>query len=713
MTNPAFLPPDDTTDFGDEFNYAQWTADTVITLTNVPWNNDYRDVVKFDDQAALDTYLDSNSVTNTRIDDSTYANVEMPVRLDIPFNKAFTYNYLRASNPAQPIPGDTPRSFYYFVVGVRRVAPNTTEFIVQLDIWSTFIYGVTFGQSFIERGHIGIANENQMSNHGRDYLTIPEGLDGGGELRTVQISRKGVMYPFGAEEAAVLVCSTVDLDGDFGTEESPNLPAATGGLFSLMPSGATYYVFQNGTSFNIFLSGISNKPWISQGIISVTLIPNMGRYFPGFSYNSPGVPTKAPQAAPQNLSHTMAVNWRDGFMSLLPERYQHLKKFLTYPYTAVEMTTWSGTPIIIKPESWNDENATVNERANLVPPTQRLVFMPKGYNANNPPAVSGTAGDDGGEFLDFATMIQSLPTLAIVNNNASMYMAMNANSVAFQNQSADWSQQKALRGNEVSYDQASSGIELAGQLGVNSRNADIAQTHLGNQALAQQTIWKGLAGVGGGGAMGAVGGAAGAAVGSMGGMVSSIGNNVSALMQQNTNSESLGIRNAANARATGMQQSQGGYIRDTNKNLADFAARGDYENTIASINAKVQDSRMAQPTTSGQVGGDAMNLIHLNMEISLRWKMIDPAHIQMIGDYWLRYGYAVSRFGNIPQSLMVMSKFTYWKLSETYIRSAKMTEPHKQAIRGLLEKGVTVWKNPNDIGMIDWADNEPLEGITL
>ena len=42
-----------------------------------------------------------------------------------------------------------------------------------------------------------------------------------------------------------------------------------------------------------------------------------------------------------------------------------------------------------------------------------------------------------------------------------------------------------------------------------------------------------------------------------------------------------------------------------------------------------------------------------------------------------------------------------------------MPETYKQAIRGILEKGVTVWSNPNDIGNIDTADNEPLEGIYL
>jgi hypothetical protein len=87
--------------------------------------------------------------------------------------------------------------------------------------------------------------------------------------------------------------------------------------------------------------------------------------------------------------------------------------------------------------------------------------------------------------------------------------------------------------------------------------------------------------------------------------------------------------------------------------------------------------------------------------------------MRTIGDYWLRFGYAVQKFGSIPANFKAMSKFTYWKLQETYIISAPMPESFKQAIRGIFEKGVTVWSNPSDIGNIDISDNEPVGGITL
>jgi hypothetical protein len=154
-------------------------------------------------------------------------------------------------------------------------------------------------------------------------------------------------------------------------------------------------------------------------------------------------------------------------------------------------------------------------------------------------------------------------------------------------------------------------------------------------------------------------------------------------------------------------------MRDTNKGLADWAAKGDYANAIAGINAKVQDSRMTQPSTSGQMGGDMMNLVNNNTVVSVRWKMIDRASLRLVGEYWLRYGYAVRNFVIPPANLLCMSKFTYWKMLETYITSGGMPESMKQIIRGIFEKGVTVWSDPSYIGNTDMADNQPLDGITL
>lgn len=698
--------------FGLDFNYAVWTAETRITLCNVPWNNDYRDIVKFDSRESLDKYIDEAAVGGIRIDNAKYARANVPVRVNVPYNVALRHNYLRATNPPQPIQGgDVTRSFYYFITDVRYIAPNTTELVVQLDVWQTYGYDVTFGNCYIERGHIGIANENQMNNYGRDYLTVPEGLDVGSEYKMLNIRRASVMETIGVNRFSVLVASTVDLLADPGTVDDPKIVAASGDQFSGLPSGAAYYVFQNSGSLAQFLTSIRETPWVGQGIISITVIPNINRYYPDFTFLGDGIPTPAPVAAPGKPIHTMFAQWREHVRRQIPSRYRHLSKLLTHPYMTIEMTTWSGTPISLKPESWYDDDATIDERVNLIPPAQRMLFMPRKYNGG--PGLGVVGGDDGGEYLDFATFIQAFPTVALVNNMSSMYLASNAHMVAFQHRSADWTQQRALGANQTSYDQASSAMNMADSMALTARNLDIGQTGVTNRTIQAQSMVNAVGGVGRGGVSGGIGGPAGMAIGAGAGMVGGMADMVNASIQQGANTESLSMRDAANIRNIQDQLGNAGFIRDTNKSLADWAARGDYANTIAGINAKVQDSQFVQPTTSGQVGGDTMNLVNGDMELSVRWKFIDNAALAVVGEYWLRYGYAVRRFKKLPSSLQVMSKFTYWKLTETYISAAGIPESMKQAIRGLFEKGVTVWTNPDDIGNIDIADNMPLEGITL
>jgi hypothetical protein len=67
----------------------------------------------------------------------------------------------------------------------------------------------------------------------------------------------------------------------------------------------------------------------------------------------------------------------------------------------------------------------------------------------------------------------------------------------------------------------------------------------------------------------------------------------------------------------------------------------------------------------------------------------------------------------MPNTYQVMDKFTYWKLKETYITSSTCPEGFKQTIRGIFEKGVTVWSDPSDIGNVDTAANNALTGVTL
>lgn len=726
---PTILDPANADyNFGTDFSYANWTADTEITLCNVPWNNDYRDIVKFADNAALDAYIDSIAVGGVSIATS-YARVNAPIRLDMKFNSAWRYNYLRASN-------GTGRSYYYFITDVAYLAADTTQITVQLDLWQTFGFDVQFGRCYIERGHIGIANENNFWDYGREYLTIPEGLDTGNEYQTVVTRRETLMVgtkpfdpaydPTSETRPNILVLSSVDFFEDAGTVTDPKMKMSSPTGYGAGSFGMKAYVFEHAGGFSNFVTSMRDKPWILQGIHSVTMIPNVKRYHPRATfadvsltwYPDITVPvsmlaewdTSYPQF-PEPRTHDMYPNWREEMLLGIPLRYRHLRKLLTYPYLVIEATTWSGNALVLKPEAWNDPNARMVERANIVPPSQRVTFSVYGYNSRFP--SSDFNGDDGGEFLDMAINVDSFPSIPIMNDAGILSLAQRAHGMAFEFQSADWSQTRAMQGAQTSYNQATSGMAQS-EIQTNIANQHrLNTTTYNNEMSGPSTALGMMSGVGQGAIQGAIAGVPGTLAGAAGGIAQAPFTAASAIIEARRADVNARAANQAASYSTQQQNFHNGYVRDTNRDLAEFGAQGDYANALAGINARVQDAALTQPSLRGQFGGDIIDVNHGTSELSLRWKMISGSALATIGEYWLRYGYAVHRFGYVPNSLMVMSKFTYWKLSETYIRTAPMPESFKQAIRGIFEKGVTVWADPASIGMTDVADNTVLSGVTL
>src|SRR5690606_626546 len=123
------------------------------------------------------------------------------------------------------------------------------------------------------------------------------------------------------------------------------------------------------------IANLASKPWVLQGVQSVTLIPQPKRYHPNFEYESVdgismfhrggttsyGTWGTGFDNHPEMRSQALFTNWRNSpaINDYIPARYQHLDKLKTFPYMMIEATTWTGNALVIKPESWNDANATI------------------------------------------------------------------------------------------------------------------------------------------------------------------------------------------------------------------------------------------------------------------------------------------------------------------------------------------------------------------
>lgn len=733
-------------DFGLDFDYSVWTMDSQVDFLNVPWDATYRHVVRFEDGTeGLNAFIDQNTQSRITISQMSYIKPGVPIYVDIRHNIANQFNYIRVRNQVQPGGPDIQKDFFYFITGVEYVAPDTTAIYVQLDVWQTYVYDVQFGNCYIERGHIGIANENAFRNYGRDYLTVPEGLDVGSEMRIITRRKEKVMgftpnpdpnnpYPF--ENFSIVVVATQDLSADpYDSGGKPRVVTARGSQAERIASGAGLYAFKTPAEYVAWMQNNSNESWRTQSIQAAYIVPDLRRYDSQWQWNqqaNSAYDMSYFNMYPRKLP--MFPNWRDSneIRSILGDRYKNLLKFLTFPYMAIEMTNWVATPIILKPESWNSPNADVLERATMNPPAQRIEFIPRFYNSqpgapvdnwidlptNSLPWYQQGVGDDGGDWLDLATRIANFPSVPIVNNAGVAYLAANYSSIHQAYQAADWSQTRALTGNQLSFDQSAEASKYNDYRDRTTRQLMAEMTGIGNQRTINSTnintasaLASGLVGTSSS-MQGGVGGFNPMAL--LGNGISAIAANVQAGADIRSNNDALASNMLASQNNTLDNRAQESYMRDTNKDYADFAAKGDYAQTIAALDAKVRDAAMMQPTMSGQYGGETINLVNNTVDLSIRWKMIDNSAMATVGEFWLQFGYAVHRsVKSLPADLMVMEKFTYWKLQNTFLRTGPMPEPFRQTLRGIMEGGTTVWRRPEDIGFTDFADNAPLKGITL
>lgn len=702
------------------FDYAVWTPGTTVQLCTVPWDSTYRDVALFTDRQEQAKYFASLESESINLNSMVYLRYGQPVRINVPFSQANRYNYLVVSNPEQPVPGypgvpRTPDTFFYFVSDVAYIAPNTTELIVQLDVFQTYFDHVQLGQCYIERGHIGIANEKATPETAGAYLIEPEGLELGTEydVNDMVVRNLCTLPPY------VIVMTTATFLDDPGTLTNPNLTTAEGGYIQGCPNACEVWALDMPNFLNL-LEKVKSYPWISQCITMLSIVPQefcniddekvylfKSSVMYGFRISEEPNQTGELWTVEDALSHYQ-----------LPPRYAALAKFYTAPYSYLELTAYEGSQLMMRPECMRlfDGDYRIGTYSVCNPPFIKAAILPAKYNTTapddasleinyyTPDAKKHTAYYDYGEFLDMVLWLQDWPQCAVLNNSYMLYMAQNAHSLQYQREAASWAQQKALTGAQLSYDQSSAATQNM-----------LANTQVGigaaweQQALQNEGAYFNM----GVGALSSLaGGIAGGAAGLGSAAAGSLASMASTMKGVELANRSTGVSTGATMSQAANNARNAAYNRDTNYEYATWAAKGDYASSIAALQAKVDDAKLSQPSTSGQAGGNLFNMSLGFLTLNLKFKTLKPHFLAQVGEYWLRYGYAINRFVDMAaQPLQNMTNFAYWKMQACSL-FGNVPQLHKDAIRGIFESGVTVWSDPAKMNRVDLADNQPVKGVS-
>lgn len=705
-----------------QLNFAIWPANSEITLVNVPWDQQSEHAVRFDNRAALDAYIDSRATENGKMfDDLSYHRASEPIKLQDPFNTLWKYNYLRVSQPAQQTTvgaPDEPLSYYYYITSVNHLAPNTTQITVQLDIYQTFIYDVVFGTCYIDRSHLPMAQNGTLNDNGRRYLSIPEGLDTGSDMVTLRQNRSAHSNP----NRDMIIYSTSDLTGEW--EDSNGYPITpgpvSGGAKFGENSGIGVFVVPRQQATNFF-NAMTDYPHIAQTIVAAVLVPEISYFDTEYDYPQIGdTPLSAPPISvlPPRTVQMFSDTWRDTVSTRghIPERFRNLNKLYTFPYTQFILSYGADNTLTLRPEQFYSDNITIELRVNTSLADMQCVAYPRHYTMDDGlitwPDATELPQIPTQRVSDMFVTTGSLPSVGTAKDSAALTLASTAHTRAFQSDNADYSREKALRAASTSYAASRRGMEAA------QESSDIGAEYNRNQGQRQaaynreDTLFNSGRSLGLGVAGGAVSGmgpagiAGGAAVGAANAAMDIVRTDIS----NRRLLDEIGYTNARDQSLVDVSNTMQGLNAAGNLSLANFAAQGDYQATIGAIEAQVQDTQVIAPSMVAMPQGSVSAALRGELSASVTLKMMSWERMWAVGNYWLRYGYAVQEFITPPQDTMVMSKFTYWKMTNCNIRTSPMPEMFKNVIRGIFEKGVTIYRDPDDIGVVDIADNDPIMG---
>lgn len=693
-----------------------WPVGTEVVLMQVPWDANYRDVVVWDSQKERDEYFDGKYTESKRWTSKqfSYLPPNEPINIPVPYSAAYKYNYVVVQNPMQPVVGEEyPIKLCYFITSTTYINPQTTMITLQLDVIQTYQFGVQIDRLYAVSGHAAISNKNTNNPLDeitgrtlRKYFDIDEGISVG---NTYSIVGKE-WFPFTDVESKelgwVIVTSTANLAADPGSINSPNLNVADGQMTDGLPSACNVYSMEQAV-FKLFMEAMQEKSWVAQCIVSVTTFPkrllSKGKEVELFGNTGIKMNFIGETDSLEGKEYIEITKVYEKLFEAINEDYalRPYKKLLCYPYSVIELTSYSGNSIFIRPELLYGNSLTLYAVCCAIAPFARVAVIPKRYNCVG--NVESVVDDDyqflgfdgtthrayiySGDFLDTALWLTDFPQFSIVNNNYITYMASTANTRAYQYSSAAWSLDKSNMGAQNAYNNAMFGADttnanfMATQNGlVNALGQQALGTSLGDPSSA--LFYQPPTNVITGNMVDIVAGATGANVPNAWANSSNWLSNLTGATQ-NANNVNLARQVAGN-----------------NLNLANQVNQGDYENTIRGINAAYQDAQLTPPSTAGQLGGNGFNWKNGLSGFGVIYKQACGAAFNGACDYMLRYGNQIRRYININGNmtkLKVMKKFSYWKASETYIDCAKANEAEKDVIRGILERGVTIWGNPEDI----------------
>lgn len=679
------------------------------------------------------------------------------ITVPVPYDVAARYNYIAVyyepmANPDSLVEyeqtKDTLDAWFWFVREVEFLSPNSTRLHLLNDAWQTFIYDISIPYMMLERGHapMGKVDAAHYLTNPKSYcsmLLAPED-EAPDAPRFTQSTHEHV---FNDGTMYALVFTTANVAGSWGSKSGNDWEVpATQQYVQGLPSPYVFAVAAS--SFNAFLSNVnSNVPQFLQTVQAVCFI-DADLVTLGSSFTFGGQTCYSVNSSYQSVQVHRLAKGDFGY----PSAYANIAKLYTYPYSVLVVGDSDGNEMQIRIED-TDGTITASCAVSLVYPYIAIQGAITSVGAANGRSISFKTINNrnmpiGGNWHELLIDL-NIPTFGVVQsarvandygthfdraqtayaadnaqanananaantiNNAAVTTAGNSAKTATANTAA-----LADAGYSNDYTQANtSAANLISGLGQNS-TIDAAERQ---GAIAATTgIANGAVGaIASGNPVGAAASLGSAILGAASTMASvSVAVGVTAvegsLSRAQNNASNVTAQAETSNKATNQTNAQTSIANTENNVITSHAA-----NDAATVNANAARDRATQTSAvSNQIAqaalgepaqfGDVANGENAaNRPLALYSHVLtqDAYTIRRCGDDFLRYGYRYGANWTFDGNWNVMKHFTYWRLSDFWVEGLQIPDLYVDRIRFFLFGGVTVWRNPDEIGKISLYEN--------
>lgn len=136
---------------------------STIYLCDVPWTNNYTDMLSFTKIEDQSNYF--NSIIKKSYSNYVYLKKDSAIKVEGNIDDLIMYNYLFYQNPS------TNKRYYCFITNMEYISENTTQIYFETDVWQTWGFQIEYKKCFVERCHV--TDDSVGAN------TVPEGLETG------------------------------------------------------------------------------------------------------------------------------------------------------------------------------------------------------------------------------------------------------------------------------------------------------------------------------------------------------------------------------------------------------------------------------------------------------------------------------------------------------------------------------------------------------